>query len=224
MTPSGFFGRSKNQGTGADATLQRADSCASVISARRLAGFRHDIVEVRELSCEGSTPVDTVWQVITADPNIHTKADDIFSSTIIDLLDEPASSLCVLLHSAPAGMTLPPPRAKHGRCPFMQVLVLLEPLGELPCDDLRADGAPVPVRITRIFEVEVPYAVRKILQFMPTMMLRSLANKMATEEEEGINSYLQQSSVVTRMIESGPRAELYERIRARWAKLPGPGR
>jgi len=227
MTFAGFFGSSKSQGDASPATeaaVQRCDSHASVVSAKRLMGFRHDIVEARELSFEGSTPVDTVWQTITADPNIHTKADDIFSSTIIDLIDEPTRSMCILVHPPPASMTLPPPRPKHGRCAFMQVLVLLEPLGELPHGSLRASGATVPIRITRIFEVEMTYAVRKILQFMPTMVLRGLANKLAKEEEAGISSYLQDSEILTTLIESGPRAELYERLRARWAKLPGPGR
>jgi hypothetical protein len=222
MTPSVLMGRS-NSGGDVQPDVQRADSCSSVISARRLTGYRHDIVEVRELSCEGSTPADTAWQVITCDPNIHTKADDVFSSTIIDLLEEPARSMCVILHPPPASMALPQPRPKHSRCPFLQVLVLLEPLGELPDGNLRANGTAVPVRITRIFEVEVPYAVRKILQFMPTMVMRKLANKMAAEEEEGINSYFEHSALLSRAIEAGPRAELYAQLRARWAKFSGPG-
>jgi len=219
-TPAGFFGRSKGRGSGTG-ELQRNESCSSIISARRLTGFRHDIVEVRELSCKGSTPTDTVWQTITTDPNIHTKADDIFSSTIVDLLDEPARSVCVLLHPPPASMTLTPPRPKHGRSSFMQAMMLLEPMGELPDGNLLADGAAVQVRITRIIEIEVAYAVRKILQFMPTMVIRKIANKLATDEEAGINAYLQHSAVLTGTMESGPRAEFYERLRARWAKLPG---
>jgi len=223
MTPAGFFGRGKGRGSSTDEP-QRADSCSSIISARRVTGFRHDIVEVRELSWDGSTPADTAWQTITDEPNIHTKSDDIFSLTIVDLLDEPAHAMCVILHPPPAGMTLPPPRPKHGRSSFMQMLTLLEPLGELPHGNLRADGAAVPVRVTKIVEVDVPYAVRKILQFMPTMVMRRIANKMATEEEAGVNSYLRDSAVLTRTMETGPRAELYEQLRARWAKFPGPGR